>query len=360
MEKLGKYVFFSLVIGLMLVLFLNSLPGFKSYNKEDELSPWNGTLASHFERHFDKNVFFKEFATNLWGAFEYTLFNEGRSGVFIGKEGWLFTSEEVISPKKANHNITNNIKYIQAVNQHLKDNGVELFVAVVPSKVKVYDEFIDKSSIDKAHQDAYQSLSRLKNEVNIITLLETFVTGKASQQLFLKTDTHWTPEGSALAAESIASVINKENLFEKNNDFTNSETAIIKHKGDLLSYLPLEPWFAWLLPKEDTLQKYELVSKIENKNDHEHSLFDDEESINAVLVGTSYSANPLWNFENFLKSSLKQDILNYAEEGEGPIVVMDRYLKGDDFKEEKPTVVIWEFPERMLPVNYNSQNLSFN
>lgn len=357
MEKINKYGYFTLVIGLMVALFLNALPGFKSYTKEGGLSPWNGTLAFHFERHFDKNVYFKEFATNLWGAFEFKLFNEGRSGVFVGKDGWLFTSEEIVSPDKASSSISNNINYIKSVNQYLKKNNVELFLAIVPSKAKVYAEHTEIKAIDKEHQNTYESLSSLNGEVKVISLLDEFIANKDVTQLFLKTDTHWTPKGSQLAAENIASFINKRVTFEENNDFTNKKTEIIKHKGDLLSYLPLAPWFSWLLPKPDALQKYELISKAVDSSGSSASLFGEEPVVNAVLVGTSYSANPLWNFENFLKSSLKQDILNYAEEGEGPVTVMDRYLKSDDFKEEKPAVVIWEFPERMLPVNYNSQEL---
>ena len=35
------------------------------------------------------------------------------------------------------------------------------------------------------------------------------------------------------------------------------------------------------------------------------------------LVGTSYSANPNWNFVGALKEALHSDVVNYAEDGHG-------------------------------------------
>ena len=40
-----------------------------------------------------------------------------------------------------------------------------------------------------------------------------------------------------------------------------------------------------------------------------------------------------------------------AKAGHGPILPMLSYLKSDDFKNSPPQVLIWEFPERYLPVN---------
>ena len=67
-----------------------------------------------------------------------------------------------------------------------------------------------------------------------------------------------------------------------------------------------------------------------------------------TLVGTSYSANTNWNFEGFLKEYLETDVLNMADQGLGPLVVMDKYLENDAWKNSPPRLVIWEMPERYL------------
>jgi len=52
-----------------------------------------------------------------------------------------------------------------------------------------------------------------------------------------------------------------------------------------------------------------------------------------------------------LKQALHSDVVSYAEDGHGPILPMLSYLKSDDFKNNPPQLLIWEFPERYLPVN---------
>jgi alginate O-acetyltransferase complex protein AlgJ len=77
-----------------------------------------------------------------------------------------------------------------------------------------------------------------------------------------------------------------------------------------------------------------------------------ESTIPVTLVGTSYSANPLWNFEGALKEALGADVLNVANQGEGPVVPMRDYLTGAEFRDAPPDLVIWEIPERFIHVSY--------
>ena len=67
-----------------------------------------------------------------------------------------------------------------------------------------------------------------------------------------------------------------------------------------------------------------------------------------ALVGTSYSANPKWNFIGALKQELGSDLLNYAENGHGPLVPMLRLLQRGPEETADLRLVIWEFPERYL------------
>lgn len=73
------------------------------------------------------------------------------------------------------------------------------------------------------------------------------------------------------------------------------------------------------------------------------ALFADNE-VPVALVGTSYSANPNWNFVGALKEALRSDVVSYAEDGHGPVLPMLSYLKSDAFKNSPPQVLIWEFP----------------
>jgi alginate O-acetyltransferase complex protein AlgJ len=65
-----------------------------------------------------------------------------------------------------------------------------------------------------------------------------------------------------------------------------------------------------------------------------------------VLVGTSYSAGPLWSFDSALKVTLQADVLNVAEQGRGPFEPMQELLGSGVLADVQADVVIWEIPER--------------
>ena len=169
------------------------------------------------------------------------------------------------------------------------------------------------------------------------------------QQLFLRTDTHWIPEGAEIAANTLAKTISdKFPLSGEPQNFVTTPAEKVTHKGDLRLFLPLDPLFENLMPAQEPLQKRNTVAAEQPAGDD--ALFASSE-VPVALIGTSYSANPNWNFVGALKQALHSDVVSYAEDGHGPILPMLSYLKSDDFKNSPPQVLIWEFPERYLPVN---------
>ena len=132
--------------------------------------------------------------------------------------------------------------------------------------------------------------------------------------------------------------------FDVGTEFRTQETAPQTHRGDLFNYLPLDPWFSALLPPTETIVPTS-TEAVAQGND----LFGDDSAPKITLVGTSYSANRLWNFAGALKQALHEDLLNYAKDGKGPFAPMLDYLNSDDIKQAPPRLVIWEIPERYLP-----------
>jgi alginate O-acetyltransferase complex protein AlgJ len=82
----------------------------------------------------------------------------------------------------------------------------------------------------------------------------------------------------------------------------------------------------------------------------DEGLFDTLE-IPVALVGTSYSATGVWNFDGALRDALEGDVLKVAEQGHGPFVPMEKYLSSPSIDDPRPQVVIWEIPERYLGVD---------
>ena len=137
--------------------------------------------------------------------------------------------------------------------------------------------------------------------------------------MFLRTDTHWTPEGAQIAAEALASTIaDKFPLSGEPQNFVTEPAEKITHKGDLRLFLPLDPLFENLMPAPEPLQKRNTVAA-EDQPASDDALFANTE-VPVALIGTSYSANPNWNFVGALKQALRSDVVNYAEDGHGPIL----------------------------------------
>jgi alginate O-acetyltransferase complex protein AlgJ len=180
---------------------------------------------------------------------------------------------------------------------------------------------------------------------------------KSSRDMFLKTDTHWTPGGAQTAAYATAQYIAQNvpvTLDKTGYQCLPKEEGI--HKGDLLRYIPAGSLSAALKLPQDKLITFETIeSGVEpaaGGDDMSDALFS-EKSPSVTLVGTSYSANPKWNFEDFLKENLGADVLNAADEGLGPFETMQKYLKNSAFRETPPKLVIWEMPERYLSFAYD-------
>ena len=250
-------------------------------------------------------------AKALWGAVQYHLFKEGRDGVIIGDNGWLYTTEEF---EYAPALYDARMQKIIGIDALLNAQNIDLIVALLPAKSRKHvSTYNDTIAAFKKHGIAAPSIPR-------------------EDITFLKTDTHWSPEGAKATAEILAHNINLKNQTL----FKTVKTGAEIFRGDLTRYIPGAP-----------VDRYtETINTFETHNPNA-DLFGDQ-TFDITLVGTSYSADPRWHFEGFLKTALQTDILNVSDEGLGPFAVMENWLKSEAFKAHKPKLVVWEIPMRTL------------
>lgn len=316
--------------------------------------PWTADLsrksvtdgaASHaLEAELDKNIPVRQPSIDAWGVLEYNLFKNGRTGVLVGQDGWLFTDEEFKRPKHFDAEVQGKLEYISEVKRTLAANGTQLAVVVIPAKARVYAEHLGRYKKPAYWNNVYSSFVTNLKERGVITpdALPALEAAKSNGDVFLKTDTHFTPAGAQVVAGSIAQAIKAANLNLTAATFTEVPGKPVEHSGDLLKYIPMGNQQA-SGPKPDTLTS----STVEGSSGG--GLLGDAQ-LEVALVGTSYSANDKFGFPGSLKLELGADLLNAAQEGKGPIVPMREYMK--TFKENPVKLVIWEIPERFLPVAY--------
>ncbi|UVE16857.1 alginate O-acetyltransferase [Pseudomonas sp. LS44] len=351
MTRSLRILYIALFLGLLLVLGGLSLRAFHGYSVPPGTSVLDGKLSKALETRYDEEFPLKRLGTNLWAALDFTLFDEGRPGVVLGRQNWLFSDEEFKPIAKAEQHIDDNLQLIEGVRHALERQQVKLVLAIIPSKARLYPEYLAEQQPASLQRDLYQRFHASMDNAGIVApdLLATLQKEKGNGALFLRTDTHWTPHGAEVVAQQLGLSVQRHTPLDiEPQRFVTEFGASKRHQGDLLTFLPLDPLFSELLPPADRLQQRS-TRAVDAQPSSADALFS-EEQVPVALVGTSYSANPNWNFLGALRQALGSDIVNFAEDGHGPLQPMLSYLQSTEFKDAPPQLVIWEFPERYLPM----------
>ena len=268
-----------------------------------------------------------------------------------GKNEWLFYNYEMLEASNA---VTTNasLDLIQRFSKVLATNGVNLVVAMVPLKMRIYSEYLpDEIKINDFMAGNYDRTNKSLQaaSVNTIDLNSAFVNSpkrNSETPLFFRLDTHWTPTGAMLAAETIKAGIIASPALKSAFDATPEEafklaTANRKRpsKGrDLVDQLP----------KNTMTFAPEMVAQVNvtRLQPPKEDLLGKSLPIGITLVGSSYSMD--WTgFSDALRYSLQRDILNVSVPADqGSWVGLESYLRDDAFQTKAPKLIIWEMPER--------------
>lgn len=346
----GLFMALFLAAGLLLAL---ANPALLDSPREPLL---DGSWAAAYQERFDSESLLFEPATTIWGVLEYALFDQGRPGLLIGSDGWLYSTEEFAYPSQpelAAALLEANLAEIAAVDERLRQQGVELVVALLPAKARVYPEHLGRYRLPEGPSGRYQeALAGLQERgVTVVNLLQPLLAAKENGSVFLRTDTHWTPFGARVAARRIAGEVARLGPFQwlDEQEYVTSSSEPRPYRGDLTRFLPLGTFYEAIGPADDLLKQFETSASSSAGSDLFAAV-----QLPVVLVGTSYSQDERWNFPGWLREALGNDVLVAAQRGEGPYEPMIDYLDGEAFSSAPPRLVIWEIPERYLSDRWQS------
>ncbi len=310
-----------------------------------------GKWAVAFENTLDEDIAVAEPSRAAWGIFEFGLFGNGRPGVLVGTDGWLYSDEEFKHFPGEAAEVAWKVSLIEAVRDDFKKRDIDLVVALIPSKSRICPEHLGRYHFPDYADARYSTVRSMLSDRGIAApdLVGPLVAEKPSQAVFLRTDTHWTSRGAEVVAESLAASVD----FEGKGDsaFKVEAGEPLSHKGDLVKFLPLGPLQASWGPANDDVVLRQVVA---DGGGGGLGLFD-EVTIPVALVGTSYSEQTNWGFRESLKLHMGADVLDAAVEGRGPVVVMLDYLENKALEQTPPKLVVWEIPERFMPVVYDTK-----
>lgn len=282
-------------------------------------------------------------AVSLVGASRYLLVGEGRDGVTVGRDAWLFTDEEMQPATPAL--IDEATAGIAAVDRRLAALGADLVVVPVPAKIDIYRDRGPRAA-GAAMQGQYEAFREALSAKGVETVdtRPALAEARGDAPLYLTSDTHWTPRGARHVADRVA----QSGLIAKGDTaFEKVPARPEEFVGDLVSFVTSDE----IAPRIGLGPERVTPYVAEESGAAQGGIFaSDAAPVDTVLIGTSYSANSAWSFLPALKIALGRDILNLAQEGRGPVAPMRDFLSEPRLADEPPKTVIWEYPVRYLGV----------
>ncbi|RPE71859.1 alginate O-acetyltransferase complex protein AlgJ [Pacificibacter maritimus] len=306
----------------------------------------DGVTQPALEDAFDKGLIPRKTSIHLWNAFRYAVFSETLPGAVPGKDGWLFTDEEFETGHDYADKTQAQLMRIVEATRQLEGAGATVIIALLPDKARVMSEKLSKHRSPQVEARYDMALDYLTEKgIAVDDLRDALQLAKSGGDVFMRTDTHWSPHGAKQVANTIAHRI--QTATTERTEFITEMTGVERNEGDLVTFVDSGQLSMALGLSPEPYETF--VTTQTASVDAGLSLFDDT-VVPATLIGTSYSAIQNWNFEGFLKEASQTDILNRAEEGRGPFAPMDDYLKQITSGEPVPQIVVWEIPERYLTV----------
>lgn len=365
-NRISAIVMLSLLTVFMLLAAATLIQKYSEFTAESsETRAWyEGAWITQFETWFEKNLNGRDIAIDGWGGLRYGLFDTGNNGVVVGRDGWLFTDEEFVEKSDAKQREAEKLEIIDDVQSYLRMHNIELMVAFLPAKARLYPEHLN-APVPTMRAELYKRFhNAIRDRVALSPNLHTYLNDKKEgTQIFMKSDTHWSPSGASLVAHHLANIVrtHRPELIVLDKTYMTLAENEKSYSGDLNEFIPTGILKAVIGPRSEPLVTHktsEVATADDAGDDSAMSLFGDEE-IQIVLAGTSYSYEKDWNFEGALRQAFGADVLNVSDEGKGPIKPMIEWLKEADLRNNPPKLVIWEIPERFMPIdnNYDMQDM---
>jgi len=260
----------------------------------------------------------------------------------------LFTLEEFERHADDAERLRRRVSEIEATRRELVDAGAQLAVVLVPSKARVYADRVPERWRALADHPRYElALRSLRERGGVAVDLREALRADRGDPTYFARDTHWTPAGARRAARALAAAVAEVTTGLTGRErYELVEGAPLVVDGDLLAFVPVgESLRRRLGLTPETATAFHAATAEDEAGGL--GLFD-EITIPVALVGTSYSRDPRWAFEEALRVELGLDVLNVASAGEGPFDPMREYLRSDTISDLPPELVVWEIPERYL------------
>jgi alginate O-acetyltransferase complex protein AlgJ len=282
------------------------------------------------------------------GILRWRLFNSGGPQVWAGRNDWLYLMEELRPWPDAAAVMQTRAAVVGRVAASLKARNIDLVVAVVPDKARIVTDAMDGPRAAQTQPRYADFMAEItKQGIKTVDLAAPMLADPQRDRLFWRTDTHWSQEGAALAANTIAASVSSK--IDRSTKFkTTADPAETDGPGDLLRLISLDkvPDNLPIALRPPIDRQHKETTKAAETDAAAGGLLDDGPVIQVALIGSSFSVNA--NFSGRLQEALGAPVTNFAEAGGGFAGAAQKYFNGLAYKQTPPKLIIWEIPERLV------------
>lgn len=325
------------------------------------LNDWNdGVLLSlrGVEKGYDEK---SPFCMNVQPVVQGMLsrIGEGSDEVVLGEDGWLFHRNAVrFMTRSANkHRQSPPLAAITSFAEALKSRGIQLVLMPVPPKLAIYPEKFGQGLPAKPVLPPVWSEWKAAVEaagVRVFDLMPVLAEARSTAKLplFLKTDTHWTPEAVEIVSAQLGRFLTAEGLLPP-ADGTASSAAdqTVTAIGDLRRMLRLAETSP-LFPQETvTIREVRTATGMRWQNSDESELLLMGDSFCNIFSQKSLGWGTGAGFAEHLGRAIGRPVSAILRNGDGAFAtraILSRSLQTGHDRLKGAKVVVWEFDATQL------------
>jgi hypothetical protein len=221
-----------------------------------------GKNLRQFEQALKEDSWFEQRLRPLMQQFLFRTVGDTSSKVMMGRDGWFFYRPDVrylvepdrpdgrgdegawVEPPKGTCQ-DSVVRAIVRFRDQLKDRGIELLVVPVPGKPSVYPDMLWRTTVGNGNgfdSPTLGFLEKLRTQgVEAVDLFSRFrrirVENPEDNSYYLARDTHWTPKGAKLAAETVAEKLRSLSWAPPATIEFRTKKVLVKRYGDVLEMI---------------------------------------------------------------------------------------------------------------------------
>lgn len=221
----------------------------------------DGSFNEKFQKYSGDQFVFRDNWISLKSRMDLGLLKKDNGRIYYGKDDYLFQVEETLDKSKF-------IKNISKINSFKKNTGIAIDLMLIPSKTTILEDKLPyKAPVNDEEKLLLDIKEELDKDIYVFSPIESFK-AKKDEQIYYKTDHHYTSLGAYYAYEAYMESIGQEpysleyfkretmtddflgSLFRKSNYYkgpseiiekfipeTEAELNIVKNEKDQLASL---------------------------------------------------------------------------------------------------------------------------